>query len=136
MLTNGAARPPSTTRAQEASQLQLETLELLPCGCVVAIQRVRPSGVTAVSLEAKGPHCTYREHRLNRLIRLGEPGVRPVGLRRNRPARLSAAVRAAHSRALASASSREAPTSRIERCGPGSPGALIQATQCGPRASL
>jgi hypothetical protein len=72
MMTNGAARPPSV-RAQEASQLQLETLELLPCGCVVAIQRVRPSGVTAVSLEAKGPHCTYREHRPNRLIRLGEP---------------------------------------------------------------
>lgn len=71
-MTNGAARPPSA-RAQEASQLQLETLELLPCGCVVAIQRVRPSGVTAVSLEAKGPHCTYREHRPNRLIRLGEP---------------------------------------------------------------
>jgi hypothetical protein len=72
MMTNGAARPPSS-RAQVASQLQLETLELLPCGCVVAIQRVRPSGVTAVSLEAKGPHCTYREHRPNRLIRLGEP---------------------------------------------------------------
>lgn len=73
MMTNSAARPPSAARAQEASQLQLETLELLPCGCVVAIQRMRPSGVTAVSLEAKGPHCTYREHRLNRLIRLGEP---------------------------------------------------------------
>jgi len=34
---------------------------------------VRPSGVTAVSVEAKGPHCTFSEHRPNRLIRLGEP---------------------------------------------------------------
>ena len=71
MTTNDTARPPNL--ALETAHLQLETLERLPCGCVVAIQRVRPSGVTAVSLEAKGPHCTYREHRLNRLIRLGEP---------------------------------------------------------------
>lgn len=71
MKTNDAARPPNL--ALEMSHLQLELLERLPCGCVVAIQRVRPSGVTAISLEAKGPHCTYREHRPNRLIRLGEP---------------------------------------------------------------
>lgn len=53
--------------------MQLETLERLSCGCVLAIQRVRPSGVTAVSVEAKGPHCPHREHRPNLLIRLGEP---------------------------------------------------------------
>jgi hypothetical protein len=70
MKDNTAARPPNL--ALETSHLHLETLERMSCGCVVAIQRVRPSGVTAVSLEAKGPHCTYREHRLNRLIRLGE----------------------------------------------------------------
>ncbi len=40
----------------------------------MAIQRVvAPSLVRVISLEAKGPHCTYREHRLNRVIRLGDP---------------------------------------------------------------
>ena len=58
--------------ASAAEQFQLETLERLPCGCVVAIQSVRPSGVTVVSLEAKGPHCTFRTHRANKVIRLGE----------------------------------------------------------------
>jgi len=55
-----------------AEQFQLETLERLACGCIVAIQSVRPSGVTVVSLEAKGPHCTFRSHRANKVIRLGE----------------------------------------------------------------
>jgi hypothetical protein len=55
-----------------AEQFQLETLERLACGCVVAIQSVRPSGITVVSLEAKGPHCTFRSHRANKVIRLGE----------------------------------------------------------------
>jgi hypothetical protein len=71
MNTDSTARPP--TRHPDATHVQLETLERLACGCVLGIHRVRPSGVTAVSVEAKGPHCTYREHRLNRLIRLGEP---------------------------------------------------------------
>jgi hypothetical protein len=61
-----------------AEQFQLETLERFPCGCVVAIQSVRPSGVTVVSLEAKGPHCTFRSHRANKVIRLGE-GFDPLG---------------------------------------------------------
>jgi hypothetical protein len=59
--------------AQSVTQIQLETLERLPCGCVVAIQTVRPSGVPVVSLEAKGPHCTRSTHRLNQVMRLGEP---------------------------------------------------------------
>ncbi len=58
---------------QDAAQIRLETLEGLPCGCVVAIQTVRPSGVPVVSLEAKGPHCPHATHRLNKVIRLGEP---------------------------------------------------------------
>jgi hypothetical protein len=58
---------------QNIAQIQLETLEGLPCGCVVAIQTVRPSGVPVVSLEAKGPHCTHSTHRTNKVIRLGEP---------------------------------------------------------------
>ncbi len=59
--------------AQHVDQIQLETLERLPCGCVVAIQTVRPSGVPVVSLEAKGPHCTRASHRVNQVMRLGEP---------------------------------------------------------------
>jgi hypothetical protein len=57
--------------APQAEQFQLETLERLPCGCVVAIQSVAPSRVIVVSLEAKGPHCTYAPHRANKVIRLG-----------------------------------------------------------------
>jgi hypothetical protein len=59
--------------AQDVAQMRLETLEQLPCGCIVAIQTVRPSGVPVVSLEAKGPHCPHRTHRANKVIRLGEP---------------------------------------------------------------
>ncbi len=74
MNADSTARPPRPpNRTSDATPLQLETLERLACGCILAIQRVRPSGVTAVSVEAKGPHCPYREHRPNRLIRLGEP---------------------------------------------------------------
>ncbi len=59
--------------SMEAVQLQLEALERLPCGCVVAIQSVRPSSVSVMSVEAKGPYCTFLHHRLNKVIRLGEP---------------------------------------------------------------
>jgi hypothetical protein len=58
---------------QNVAQIRLETLERLGCGCIVAIQTVRPSGVPVVSLEAKGPHCTHSTHRANKVIRLGEP---------------------------------------------------------------
>jgi hypothetical protein len=59
--------------ASNGALMQLETLEGLPCGCVVAIQTVRPSGVPVISLEAKGPHCPHATHRVNKVIRLGEP---------------------------------------------------------------
>jgi len=68
MTTREHERLPATTGAE---QLQLETLERLPCGCVVAIQSVRGSDVAVVSLEAKGPHCTSAAHRANKVIRLG-----------------------------------------------------------------
>jgi hypothetical protein len=68
MMTSEHRRLP---RMPEAAQFQLETLERLPCGCIVAIQSVRPSDVTVVSLEAKGPHCTFAAHRANKVIRLG-----------------------------------------------------------------
>jgi hypothetical protein len=62
----GRSRKPGT------EQFQLEALERLPCGCVVAMHSVQPSGVSVVSIEAKGPHCTLRGHRANKVIRLGE----------------------------------------------------------------
>jgi hypothetical protein len=51
---------------------RLELLESLPCGCVVAIQRMPQSGVRVVSMEAKGPHCIFPEHRANKVMRLGD----------------------------------------------------------------
>lgn len=64
--------------APDAAQLRLEALERLACGCVVAIQRVRPSGITVMSLEAKGPHCGFAAHRTDRVIRLGEAFEMPT----------------------------------------------------------
>ncbi len=57
--------------APQAEQFQLEMLERLPCGCVVAIQSVKPSRVMVVSIEAKGPHCAFAAHRANKVMRLG-----------------------------------------------------------------
>jgi hypothetical protein len=56
-----------------AEQLELETLELLPCGCIAAILRTRPWSVRVVSLEAKGPHCILPGHRAGKVLRLGSP---------------------------------------------------------------
>jgi hypothetical protein len=71
MMSN-AARKSQPTPQVEAGEFRLEMLDLLPCGCVVAIQRMTQSGVRVVSMEAKGPHCLYVEHRANKVIRLGE----------------------------------------------------------------
>lgn len=68
MITGDIGR----SRMPGPEQFQLEALERLPCGCVVAMHSVRPSGVSVVSIEAKGPHCTLRGHRANKVIRLGE----------------------------------------------------------------
>jgi hypothetical protein len=62
----------SQTPRDETGEFRLELLDLLPCGCVVAIQRMAQSGVRLVSMEAKGPHCPFGEHRANKVIRLGE----------------------------------------------------------------
>ncbi len=68
MMTGDIGR----VRTPAPEQFQLEALERLPCGCVIAMHSVQPSGVSVVSIEAKGPHCTFRAHRANRVIRLGE----------------------------------------------------------------
>jgi hypothetical protein len=73
--TGGPIMMPSERRRlrvmPSAEQFQLETLEGLPCGCIVAIHTVRPSHVMVVSLETKGPYCTIAPHRANKVIRLG-----------------------------------------------------------------
>ena len=56
-----------------SNELEFQTLEQLPCGCVLAIQRLRLSDVSVTSLEAKGPHCTIPAHRADRVIGLGNP---------------------------------------------------------------
>jgi hypothetical protein len=63
----------SVRREPTAAQLELERLEGLPCGCVVAVQRARPSLVRFVSIEAKGPHCSFASHRTDRVLRIGDP---------------------------------------------------------------
>lgn len=71
MMPNPTTRNTPTARP-DAVEFRLEVLDLLPCGCVVAIQRLALSGVRIVSMEAKGPHCPFPEHRANKVIRLGE----------------------------------------------------------------
>lgn len=71
MMTNQVRNGLPTPR-MGVGDLQLEVLELLPCGCVVAVQRMAQSGVRVVSMEAKGPHCLYDEHRANKVMRLGD----------------------------------------------------------------
>jgi hypothetical protein len=60
-----------------AAQLELEQLEGLPCGCVVAVQRARLTLVRFVSIEAKGPHCSFASHRTDRVLRIGDPAAWP-----------------------------------------------------------
>jgi hypothetical protein len=62
-----------SARTAAAGQLELDALELLPCGCVVAVQEARPWHVKVVSLEAKGPYCTLTWHRSDNVLRLGDP---------------------------------------------------------------
>lgn len=72
-MTTNTAQGAMPTARTDAADFRLEMLNLLPCGCVVAVQRLALAGVRVVSLEAKGPHCPFLEHRANKIIRLGEP---------------------------------------------------------------
>ena len=53
--------------------LSLIALESLPCGCVSAVYRARPTIVELELVEAKGPHCLYMTHQAGRVVRLGVP---------------------------------------------------------------
>ncbi len=64
-MATPAVRDPS---AGHEKLLELETLQLLPCGCVTAIRRVRSWEFLVVSIEAKGPHCRLAAHRLGRVV--------------------------------------------------------------------
>jgi hypothetical protein len=61
------------TGVRPTTLFHLEALEGLPCGCVTAIYRTRPSGFLVVALEAQGPHCTLLGHTTGQLLRLGDP---------------------------------------------------------------
>jgi hypothetical protein len=51
--------------------LDLLELDSLPCGCVAAAYRARMFGLTVISVEAKGPHCTHVNHVQGRFLEVG-----------------------------------------------------------------
>jgi hypothetical protein len=63
--------PRREVRARHSPQYALETLQALPCGCVAAVYRAQPLDIEVVSLEARGPHCLYVQHKAGRLLGVG-----------------------------------------------------------------
>ena len=61
------------TSVRATTLFQLEALEGLPCGCVTAVYRTRPSGFLVVAVEAQGPHCILAGHTSGQILRLGDP---------------------------------------------------------------
>jgi len=51
---------------------EFEDLAGLPCGCVTAAFRAAQWGVTLVSIEAKGTHCTLSHHFVGQVVHLAE----------------------------------------------------------------
>jgi hypothetical protein len=64
---------PSLVRGTRAAALTLVTLQTMPCGCVTAVYRARPTVVEVDIVEAKGPHCRFFQHRAGQVTRLGTP---------------------------------------------------------------
>ena len=58
-----------------AGAMTLVTLQPMPCGCVAAIYRARPTVVELELVEAKGPHCRFYGHRTGQVISLGLPDM-------------------------------------------------------------
>lgn len=58
-----------------AGAMTLVTLQSMPCGCVAAIYRARPTFVELELVEAKGPHCRFYGHRTGQVIGLGLPDI-------------------------------------------------------------
>jgi hypothetical protein len=65
------ATPVPRSPSFESTAMELETLQLLPCGCVTSVRRVRPWDYLFVSIEAKGPHCILAPHRPGRVVQIG-----------------------------------------------------------------
>ena len=63
----------TTLRTSKAAALTLVALQSLPCGCVSAVYRARPTVVELELVEAKGPHCRYYRHQTGHVVRLGLP---------------------------------------------------------------
>lgn len=57
----------------------LVSLQPMPCGCVAAIYRARPTFVELELVEAKGPHCRFFGHRTGQVISLGLPDMPESG---------------------------------------------------------
>ena len=64
---------PAAAFGARSAALTLVTLETLPCGCVTAVYRARPTVVEVDVVEAKGPHCRFFGHRAGQVTRLGVP---------------------------------------------------------------
>jgi hypothetical protein len=65
----------SRAAARRAAAMSLLALETLPCGCVTAVYRARPTVVEVEFVEAKGPHCLFHRHRQGHVTRLGVPEI-------------------------------------------------------------
>jgi len=61
----------------EVTRLELARLDGLACGCIVSVQRVQPTWVFFVRVEAKGPYCPFPGHRTDQVCRIGDPTVWP-----------------------------------------------------------
>lgn len=53
-----------------SSAYALDTLHALPCGCVAAVYRAQPLDTEVLSLETRGPHCIYAQHRAGQVLGL------------------------------------------------------------------
>lgn len=56
--------------ARPSPVFEFDDLLGLPCGCVTACFRARQSGVSLVSVEAKGPHCLLAGHFQGNVVEL------------------------------------------------------------------
>jgi len=57
---------------EPSTLFELNALETLPCGCVAADYRARSLAVDLISLEVKGPYCTFPTHVAGRILGLGD----------------------------------------------------------------
>ncbi len=73
-MINGASRRSLGAPSRHAGRFDVETLELLPCGCVAALRRADPWPVKVVSLEAKGPYCLAADHTPGTMLKVSDPG--------------------------------------------------------------